>query len=260
MAEVVDASHELKPVLLVGAPLAVEGGCSTAPSSSIAAASSASCRRPICPTTASSTRSGSSPRRRDRQSRPVSDFRASTCRSAPICCSPRRTVPDFVLHVEICEDLWVPMPPSTLAALAGATVLANLSASNITVGKAEYRRLLCAQPVGQMRGRLSLFRRRVRANRPPISPGTASARSMRTASCLAETRALRRWSAQLITADIDLERLRQERMRMTSFADSARARPRPRRGLPPRRVRLRRCRRARFRSQRRGRALSLRAR
>lgn len=47
---------------------------------------------------------------------------------------------DLVLHTEICEDLWVPVPPSTLAALAGATVLANCSASNVTVGKFEYRR------------------------------------------------------------------------------------------------------------------------
>jgi len=47
---------------------------------------------------------------------------------------------DFVLHTEICEDLWVPVPPSARAALAGATVLANLSASNVTMGKFEYRR------------------------------------------------------------------------------------------------------------------------
>src|SRR5919199_661932 len=53
-------------------------------------------------------------------------------------------VEDFSLHVEICEDVWTPIPPSTYAALAGATVLANLSASNITIGKAEYRRDLCA--------------------------------------------------------------------------------------------------------------------
>src|SRR5215831_1492086 len=52
--------------------------------------------------------------------------------------------PDFTFHVEICEDLWVPQPPSTLAALAGAEILLNLSASNITIGKAQMRRLLCA--------------------------------------------------------------------------------------------------------------------
>jgi NAD+ synthase (glutamine-hydrolysing) len=51
--------------------------------------------------------------------------------------------------VEICEDLWAPVPPSTYAALAGATVLANLSASNIIIGKAEYRKDLCAAQSGK---------------------------------------------------------------------------------------------------------------
>lgn len=51
-------------------------------------------------------------------------------------------LPDFVLHVEICEDMWVPIPPSAQAALAGATVLANLSGSPITIGRAEDRKLL----------------------------------------------------------------------------------------------------------------------
>ena len=55
----------------------------------------------------------------------------------------RRTIQTSLLHVEICEDLWVPIPPSSYAALAGATVLVNQSASNVTIGKAEYRRLLC---------------------------------------------------------------------------------------------------------------------
>src|SRR5260370_33524190 len=50
----------------------------------------------------------------------------------------------FTFHVEICEDLWVPHPPRTDAALAGAEILLNLSASSITIGKAEMRRLLCA--------------------------------------------------------------------------------------------------------------------
>src|SRR2546428_825043 len=50
----------------------------------------------------------------------------------------------FTFHVEICEDLWVPQPPSALGAAAGAEVLLNLSASNIVIGKAQMRRLLCA--------------------------------------------------------------------------------------------------------------------
>lgn len=51
-------------------------------------------------------------------------------------------VPDLVVHVEVCEDMWVPVPPSAVAALAGATVLLNLSGSPITVARAEDRRLL----------------------------------------------------------------------------------------------------------------------
>ena len=52
-------------------------------------------------------------------------------------------LPGFVLAVEICEDAWVPLPPSTHAAMAGATVIANLSGSPITVGRAVDRELLC---------------------------------------------------------------------------------------------------------------------
>jgi len=51
-------------------------------------------------------------------------------------------LPDLRLHVEICEDLWVPVPPSAEASLAGATVLANLSGSPITIARAEDRRML----------------------------------------------------------------------------------------------------------------------
>ncbi len=50
-----------------------------------------------------------------------------------------RQLPLLKLHVEICEDVWVPIPPSSLAALAGATVLVNLSASNIPIGQSDYR-------------------------------------------------------------------------------------------------------------------------
>ena len=53
-------------------------------------------------------------------------------------------LPDFVLNVEICEDMWVPIPPAAEAALAGATVIANLSGSPITVAKSDERKLLCA--------------------------------------------------------------------------------------------------------------------
>lgn len=54
-------------------------------------------------------------------------------------------VPGLVLHAEVCQDLWVPVPPSSRAALAGATILANLSSSPITVGKSARRHALCAE-------------------------------------------------------------------------------------------------------------------
>src|SRR5207253_9050498 len=60
-----------------------------------------------------------------------------------------QNIEGFRLHVEICEDVWTPIPPSTYAALAGATMLANLSASNVTIGKADYRRNLCASQSGK---------------------------------------------------------------------------------------------------------------
>src|SRR5438876_8299023 len=52
----------------------------------------------------------------------------------------------FVLHTDVCEDLWTPVPPGTIAALSGATVLANLSASNVTVGMWESRKQLASSP------------------------------------------------------------------------------------------------------------------
>ena len=53
-----------------------------------------------------------------------------------------QTDPDFTVAAELCEDLWVPAPPSVSHALAGANIIVNLSASDETAGKAEYRRLL----------------------------------------------------------------------------------------------------------------------
>ncbi len=70
---------------------------------------------------------------------------------------------DFIFHVEICEDYWAPQPPSTLGALAGALILCNLSASNITIGKADERKLLCASQSSALLRRLCL--RRLRAGR-----------------------------------------------------------------------------------------------
>jgi NAD+ synthase (glutamine-hydrolysing) len=125
--------------------------------------------------------------------------------------------PDFVLHIEICEDLWVPIPPSTYAALGGATVLANLSASNATIGKADYRRLLCAsQSAKCIAGYVYAAAGSGESTTDLAWDGHAMV--FENGELLAESERFRS-SGSLITADLDLERLRQERMRMTSFVD-----------------------------------------
>ncbi|MDA3872691.1 MAG: NAD(+) synthase, partial [Kiritimatiellae bacterium] len=125
---------------------------------------------------------------------------------------------DFCLHVEICEDLWTPIPPSTYAALAGATVLTNLSASNATIAKAGYRRDLCASQSGKCVAAYLYS---------AAGPGESTtdlawdgyALMYENNDLLAESTPFSE-QEQLITADIDLERLAQDRMRLTSFNDA----------------------------------------
>ncbi|ABU58287.1 NAD(+) synthase [Roseiflexus castenholzii] len=128
-------------------------------------------------------------------------------------------IPGFTLHVEICEDVWVPAPPSTFAALAGATILANLSASNITIGKADYRRMLCAAQSG-----VCLAAYLYSAAGPGESTTDLAwdghALIYELGELLAESERFAR-DEQIITADIDIERIVQERIRTTSFADSS---------------------------------------
>lgn len=126
---------------------------------------------------------------------------------------------DFRLHVEICEDLWVPIPPSTYGALAGATVLANLSASNITIGKADYRRQLCAMQSGKCIAAY-LYAAAGPGESTTDLAWDGQALVYENAELLAKSTRFAE-TAQLIHADVDLERLRQERMRTTSFNDCA---------------------------------------
>jgi len=128
-------------------------------------------------------------------------------------------VEGFSVFAEICEDVWTPIPPSTYGALGGATVLANLSASNITVGKANYRRQLCANQSGRC-----LAAYMYAASGPGESTTDMAwdghALIYENARRLAESDRFPT-EEQLITADVDVGRLVQERMRMTSFQDAA---------------------------------------
>ena len=124
----------------------------------------------------------------------------------------------FVVHAEICEDLWTPVPPSTWGALGGATVLTNLSASNITIGKAAYRRELCASQSGRCIAAY-LYTAAGQGESTTDLAWDGHAMVYENGNLLAESERFHD-SAQRITADIDLDRLRQERIRWTSFNDA----------------------------------------
>jgi NAD+ synthase (glutamine-hydrolysing) len=127
-------------------------------------------------------------------------------------------LPGFVLHAEVCEDIWSPVPPSTYAALAGATILANLSASNITIGKTDYRRLLCASQSGKCIAAY-LYSAAGSGESTTDLAWDGYAVVYENNDLLAESGRFA-LEDQLITADIDTERLVQDRMRMTSFNDT----------------------------------------
>lgn len=127
----------------------------------------------------------------------------------------------FTFHVEICEDLWVPHPPSTDAALAGAEILLNLSASNITIGKAEMRRLLCASQSARCIAAYAYSAAGAGESTTDLA-WDGQAGIFECSDLLAETE---RFSAnpEIAVADVDLGRIGQERMRTNTFGDSVRA-------------------------------------
>ena len=129
-----------------------------------------------------------------------------------------REMPALVVHVEICEDVWVPIPPSTYAALAGATVLANLSASNITVGKSDYRHLLCAaQSARTMAGHIYTAAGLGESTTDLAWDGQAMIHENGDRMAEAERFAA---DEQLILADLDLDRMLSDRASTSSYGDS----------------------------------------
>jgi NAD+ synthase (glutamine-hydrolysing) len=129
-------------------------------------------------------------------------------------------MPHFRFFLEMCEDVWVPIPPSSFAALAGATVIGNLSASNVTIGKAEYRQGLTANQSARC---IAAY---LYAAAGPGESTTDLAWDGHAMICengnlLAESeRFLGR--SQIILADLDLDRLVQDRMRQTTFGGNGR--------------------------------------
>ncbi len=124
----------------------------------------------------------------------------------------------FTVGVEICEDVWTPTPPSTTQALAGAEILLNLSASNITIGKSETRRLLCASQSERMIAAYVYSAAGAGESSTDLAwDGHVDIHEM--GQLLAETQRFATGPAWTC-ADIDVDRIRQERMRVSSFGDA----------------------------------------
>ena len=122
------------------------------------------------------------------------------------------------LGVEICEDLWVPIPPSSSQALAGATVLVNLSASNEVVGKAAYRRQLVVNQSGCCMAAYVYASCGVWESTTDVVFG-GHCLIAENGVLLTESRRFQRDDV-LLTADVDIDRLRTDRIRTNSFGDA----------------------------------------
>ena len=129
-------------------------------------------------------------------------------------------VPGLVLHVEVCEDMWVPVPPSAEAALAGATVLANLSGSPITVGRAEDRRLLVRSASARCLAAYVYAAAGLGESSTDLS-WDGQTLIYEVGELLAESERFAD-GPQRAVADVDLIRLRQERLRQGTFDDNRR--------------------------------------
>ena len=124
----------------------------------------------------------------------------------------------FTFFVEICEDLWVPISPSSGAALAGATVILNLSASNITIAKDEYRHSLVATQSARCLAAY-LYTAAGTGESTTDLAWDGHAIVYENGDLVAESERFR-YDSQLVVAELDLERLALERMRQNSFAQS----------------------------------------
>ena len=129
-------------------------------------------------------------------------------------------LPGLVLHVEVCEDMFVPVPPSAEAALAGATVLANLSGSPITVSRAEDRRLLVRSASTRC---LAAYLYAAAGQGESTTDLSWDGQTMvyEIGDLLAETERFPRGPRRSV-ADVDLDRIRQDRLRMGTFDDNRR--------------------------------------
>ena len=124
-----------------------------------------------------------------------------------------KEIPELVVACEICEDLWVPLPPSTYHAMAGATVICNPSASVETTTKESYRRSLVSNQSARL---LAAYIYADAGEGESTQDVVYSGHHLicENASVLAEAK---RFTNEIIYADIDVQKLAAERRKMTSF-------------------------------------------
>jgi NAD+ synthase (glutamine-hydrolysing) len=128
--------------------------------------------------------------------------------------------PGFVFAAEICEDYWAPLPPSTRAALAGARILLNLSASNILIGKAEERAVLCASQSMRTQSAYVFAASGWGESTTDLAwDGQATIYELGARLAEGERFSL---ESHLTIADVDVERIGLDRLRTGTFADCAR--------------------------------------
>jgi NAD+ synthase (glutamine-hydrolysing) len=158
---------------------------------------------------------------------PGDDLRGTTIRVAgaevplgPDLVFAAADLPDLRLHVEICEDLWVPVPPSSEAALAGATVLANLSGSPITVARSEDRRLL-VRSASFRDNAAYVFAAAGQGESTTDLAWDGQTMVYECGDLLGESERFPAGPRRTVV-DVDLDRIRQERLRQGTFDDNRR--------------------------------------
>jgi len=133
-------------------------------------------------------------------------------------------VPGLTIGVEICEDMWIPVTPASELALAGATVLANLSGSPITVGRARSRALLCQSTSSRCLAAY-LYAAAGAGESTTDLAWDGQTSIYENGVLLAESERFRQ-DGQITYADVDLDLLRQERVLMGTFDDNAKVKAR----------------------------------
>ncbi|MFT3871394.1 MAG: NAD(+) synthase [Nocardioides sp.] len=220
LAELVEASAELMPVLVVGAPLAVGNrvlNCAVvvhrgavlgvAPKSYLPTYREFYERRHFAPGD-------------DRRGEWI-EVVGQEVPFGPDLIFEAADVPGLSLFAEICEDMWVPVPPSAEAALAGATIITNLSASPITIARAEDRRLLVRSASARC---LAAYLYTAAGSGESTTDLSWDGQTLvyECGELLAESERFPGGPRRSV-ADVDLDRLRQDRLRQGTFDDNRRA-------------------------------------